>query len=259
MASGTFFFFWISNMVSLKFPFSVRADEVMLGAEPLHWGLWRLLVTAHKLLTGCFKEQRSLFSSTEQSHQNGSTMLCCCFHWGPCQVASVEMLRGFISLTCHTARCTPGLPVKLCCFCWDAVCALLGLLVVPDLTFNFPVFWTAQTHCCHCMCSLILLSSHSAPFHSWDISMLYLEISSRLGKKKMWQLAFPEVQIFSLGVPAGLSGITGPGSHSGQLHLDAAVILLSTGTCIPEGFNHDPGSFQRKIHRERNCGKETLP
>lgn len=189
-------------------------------------------------------------------------MLCCCFHWGPCQVASVEMLRGFISLTCHTARCAPGLPVKLCCFCWDAVCALLGLLVVPALTFNFPVFWTAQTHCCHCMCSLILLSLTLCSLSLLRHLHVVLRNQQQSGLKKniyMWQLAFPEVQIFSLGVPAGLSGITGPGSHSGQLHLDAAAMLLSTGTCIPEGFNHDPGSFQRKIHRERNCGKETFP
>lgn len=179
-------------------------------------------------------------------------MLCCCFHWGPCQVASVEMLRGFISLTCHTARCALELPVRLCCFCWDAVCALLGLLVVPALTFNFSVFWTAQTHSCHCMCSLILLSSHSAPFLSWDLSMLCLEISSSLGKKDV-AIGFSRGTSCSLAVPAGLSGITGPGSHS-----DAAARLLSTGTCIPEGFNQDPGSFQRKSHRERNCGKFDL-
>lgn len=183
MASGTFFILDFKHGFS-QTPFlsDSRWDDAGCRTPALRAPGDFLLQHSSQTPHWLFLQQRSLFSSTEQSHQNSSTMLCCCFHWGPCQVASVEMLRGFLSLTCHTARCAPELPVKLCCFCWDAVCALLSLLVVPALTFNFPVFWPAQTHCCHGMCSLILLSSHSAPFCSQDLSMLYLEISSSLGK-----------------------------------------------------------------------------
>lgn len=196
----------------------------MLGAEPLHWGLLETshYSTAHtnSLLT-VFKNKDHC--SAQQNNPIKMAARCCAavFTGVPVKLHQLKCW-GFISLTCHTAHCALELPVKLCCFCWDALCALLGLLVVPTLTFNFPVFWTAQTLCCHCTCSLILLSSHSAPFCSRDLSMLYL---AAVWVKK-------DVVIgFSWGASCSLLCLLGSlESHSGQLHLDAAAMLLSMGT-----------------------------
>lgn len=151
--------------------------------NPRTEGSQRLLLTAQLTQTHSLAVFKNKDHCSAQQNNPIKMAAQCCAAVTTGVPVKLHQLKCWEVLFPWPAHCAPELPVKLCCFCWDAVCALLGLLVVPALTFNFPVIWTAQTHCCHCMYSLILLSSHSAPFHSWDLSMLYLEISSCLGKK----------------------------------------------------------------------------
>lgn len=104
--------------------------------NPCTEGSRRLLLTAQLTQThslAVFKNKDHC--SAQQSHQNGSTMLCCCYHWGPCQVASVEMLRGFISLTCSLCPGAASQAVLLllrCCLCFAGFAGGAS----PDIQFS---------------------------------------------------------------------------------------------------------------------------
>lgn len=181
--------------------------------NPRTEGSQRLLLTAQLTQTHSLAVFNKDHCSAQQNNPIKMAAQCCAAVTTGVPV-KLHQLKCWEVLFPWPAHCAPELPVKLCCFCWDAVCALLGLLVVPALTFNFPVIWTAQTHCCHCMYSLILLSSHSAPFTP-ETSLCCTWKSAAVWVKKDVAIGFSRGTSCSLAVRAGLSGITGPESHSG--------------------------------------------
>lgn len=161
------------------------------GDAVLHWGLRETshYSTAHTNLSlPVFKSKDHC--SAQRNNPIKMAAQCC-----------AAVFTG-VPVKLHQLKCREVLlpwPVTLLAVPWScqSSCAASAEML---LVLCWVCWWCWPWHSIflvfeqHKLTAVTACAAYSVPFCSWDPSVLYLEISSRLGKKRMWQLPFPETE-----------------------------------------------------------------